>query len=132
MSARKRNWQTNKTREKIRDSIKVGQIVKRLEDHLFSEEGKIDDAGNPIPFVKMTQTQIKAAEVLLQRTLPTLSSAEIVEETKAPGMQDAIDALKRMVGPELAELLLQGKEKIESVEAREPETLIHAQPEKAQ
>lgn len=127
MAARKRNWQTNKTREKIRDSIKVGQLVKRLEEHVFSDKSKDD-------FKEMTQTQIKAAEVLLQRTLPTLSSAEIVEQEKEPGIQDSLDKLAQFLGPELAKILTEkdGLRNLQALVQKSETVIVHEQPDKPQ
>lgn len=107
--ARKRNWQTNKTREKIRDSIKTGQIVKTFENHVLKSEGEEG-------YVKLTMTQITAGKVLLDRTLPVLSSSEIVENFKDPGITDTLERLKALVGPDLAQRLIQGKARLSETE----------------
>src|SRR3990167_11121464 len=60
MAANKRTYKTDKTREKIRASM----LVNRLQDHV---EGKAE----------MSSTQVKAASVLLAKTLPDLTSADI-------------------------------------------------------
>jgi len=98
-TTRKRNWQTNKTREKIRDSIQTGLIVKRFEKHVLNNEDSEE-------YVKLTTTQIKAGEVLLGRTLPLLSSSEIIEQHKEEGLQDVEAKLISLVGEELAYRLL--------------------------
>ena len=46
-----------------RERIKAGEILNRLERHALGE-------------VEMTQTQIRAAEVLLRKALPDLSAVE--------------------------------------------------------
>jgi hypothetical protein len=129
MAARKRNWQTNKTREKIRDSIKTSLIVKRFEDHVLKSE---EDEG----YVKLSATQIKAGEVLLGRTLPTLSSSEIVEVEKEQGIDQSIDKLKQLLGPELANLLLTNKGDLTTVltalKQEQENPIVHETPEATQ
>lgn len=95
MAARKRNWQTNKTREKIRDSIKTRQIVERFENHVLKSEDDKD-------YVKLTATQIKAGEALLNRTMPVLSSAEITEHTEELTPESAYSALVKLLGEDKA------------------------------
>lgn len=97
-SARKRNWQTNKTREKIRDSIKLGHVIRRFENHVLKNEGEEG-------YVKLSMSQIAAGKSLMDRTLPVLSSAEIVETHPEKGLQEAQDKLIQMLGPELAKAL---------------------------
>ena len=127
MAARKRNWQTNKTREKIRDSIKVGQIVTRFEKHVLAQTEEEREA------TKLSASQLKAGEILLQRTLPTLSSAEIVETTPEPKMDEAFNQLVAMVGEEMANKLISGKAKIEHEHTKTVEPIIvHEQPDQTQ
>ena len=71
MASRKKDFQTQRTRDKIRDSIKTKEVTKKLQDHALSEHE------NGKPKVKMTTSQIKAAEILLSRTMPTLTMADI-------------------------------------------------------
>lgn len=59
MAARSRLEQTQATREKIRTT----QLVKRLQDHVDGE-------------VELSATQIKAAEILIKKTLPDLKAVE--------------------------------------------------------
>ena len=64
MAARKRPspgraW----TPDVVRERIQTALLVNRLSDHAF---GKVD----------MTQTQMRAAEILLNKTLPNLSAVE--------------------------------------------------------
>ena len=124
MAARKRNWLTDKSKEKIRASIKTGLLVKRLENHALGDKAEEG-------FKDMTQTQLKAAEILLQRTMPTLSSSEIVETTPEPKMDEAYAQLKALVGEDMANKLMAGKAKIEHTQPDEP-TIIHEQPEQTQ
>ncbi len=58
---RGRRFQTEASREKI----KTSQIINRLSEHV---EGKVD----------MKPTQVKAAQILLDRVLPTLSMADVM------------------------------------------------------
>ncbi len=96
MAARKRNWQTNKTREKIRDTINTGLLVKRLEKHALSDDPEL---------AKMTATQIKAAQVLLDRTMPVLSSAEITEITEDSDPQALLAQLAKVLPKEMIDIL---------------------------
>lgn len=130
MAARKRNWQTNKTREKIRDSIKVGQVIKRFENH------SLRDKGDP-EYVELSQTQIAAGKALMDRTLPVLSSAEIVENEQPPSIDQALEQLKQLVGPEIAKAL-STKEGMKAIadlmnkNVNVEEVLVHEQPEQTQ
>ena len=54
-----KQWTPNRVRERIR----VGVIVNRLQKHALGE-------------VEMTPTQIRAAEVLLKKAIPDLSAVE--------------------------------------------------------
>jgi|SRR3990167_132886 len=118
---RKRNWQTNKTREKIRDSINTGLIVKRFEDHVLKDEGAVG-------YISLSNTQIKAGEVLLSRTMPTLSSAEIVEQHAEPGIAEAIEKLNKLVGPTVARALLSKQLQDQSI----TKPVTHAEPAQEQ
>lgn len=60
MAARKRAYQTEKTK----DTIRAGMLMKRLEDHA---------AG----LVEMTSTQVRAAEIVLKKLRPDLSSVDM-------------------------------------------------------
>lgn len=59
MAVRKQLSHDTRTREKIRTS----QLINRLEDHAFGS-------------VELTQSQVRAIEVLLKKTLPDLQSVE--------------------------------------------------------
>lgn len=81
--ARHRNWQTTKTREKIRCTM----LVNRLQDHA---EGKIE----------MTATQVKAAAVLLAKTIPDLTSADIHDSRQELNISETLDLLVKTLGRE--------------------------------
>lgn len=63
MPARNRKGLSENTRLRIQTTM----IVKRLESHLLGE-------------VEMSSTQIRAAEILLNKTLPNLQSIEAKQE----------------------------------------------------
>lgn len=50
--------------QRTRDRIKTSMLVNRLSDHVLND-------------AKMSQTQIRAAEILLNKTLANLSATEI-------------------------------------------------------
>jgi hypothetical protein len=51
------------TPQKVRDRIKVGVLIQRLTDHML---GKLE----------LSQTQLKAAEILLKKSLPDLQAID--------------------------------------------------------
>lgn len=57
--------------EDVRAKIKTSQLINRLEKHAF---GKL----------KLDNTQIKAIEVLVRKTLPDLSSITLAGDPDAP------------------------------------------------
>ena len=63
MAIRKKLTHDMKTRERIQTS----QIINRLTDHIHNK-------------IELSSTQIRAAEILLKKTLPDLSSIEMVAE----------------------------------------------------
>lgn len=50
--------------EDVREKIQASQIINRLEGHLNGE-------------VELSPTQVRAAEILLKKTLPDLSNTEV-------------------------------------------------------
>lgn len=52
------------TPQKVRDRIRVSMLVKRLTDHVLGKQ-------------EMSPTQLKAAEVLLKKSLPDLAAIEL-------------------------------------------------------
>lgn len=63
MAARKRTW----TPDLVRERIQTSMLINRLHDHAFAK-------------VEMTATQLRAAEVLLKKAIPDLSSVEYTGE----------------------------------------------------
>lgn len=57
--------------DQTRSKIKTVHLIKRLQDHIFSER---DPQSGQI--VKLDPSQIKAIEILLRKTLPDLSAIE--------------------------------------------------------
>jgi len=57
--------------QKTRDKIKTSQLINRLIDHAL---GKID----------LEQSQIKAIEILLKKTLPDLKQIEVTGDENHP------------------------------------------------
>lgn len=55
----------------VRDKIQASQLVNRLEDHALGD-------------VELSQTQIKAIEILLKKTLPDLSAVEHTGDEENP------------------------------------------------
>jgi len=95
MAANKRNYKTEKTKQKIRDTINTKLCIDKLQAHLNDE-------------IEMKGTQIKAAEVLLARTLPTLTMADVVNHDAPDNYEDMLQGLAEMAGdnaPEVFKLL---------------------------
>lgn len=63
MAARKQLFHPDEIRQKIQAS----QLCNRLHKHAFGE-------------IELSQTQIKAIEILLRKSMPDLSSAEVKSE----------------------------------------------------
>ena len=62
--------------EKTRGKIKTTQIINRLQAFVNGEEDK--KTGGP---VRMSPPQVKAAEILLNKTLPSLSMSDVLTKT---------------------------------------------------
>ena len=86
----RKSWQERA--EMWREKIKVANIITRLEKHAEGE-------------VEMTPTQVKAAQVLLDRVMPTLSASEITRKTEAVSPEALIQMLRERYGDEFAETL---------------------------
>lgn len=86
MAATKRNAMLiAEAREKIRTT----QLINRLQDHAFGE-------------VEMSQTQIKAVEILLRKSVPDLSSVQHGGDPDAPikhdhSLDERLAAAKRIL-----------------------------------
>ena len=79
-----------KTRQdEVRAKIQVGNILNRVQKHL---EGEIE----------LSATQIKAAEILLRKSLPDLSSIEVTGDGGGPVQVDTTltpnEAYLRLLG----------------------------------
>jgi hypothetical protein len=77
MATRKILSHDTQTREKIRTS----QLINRLEKHAFGE-------------VELTQTQVRAIEILIKKTLPDLASVELTGDKDNPV---ALQLIKRTI-----------------------------------
>lgn len=94
---RTRNWVDPKTREKI----KATQLLNRLQAYALGENEK----GSDKPIV-MAPAQVKAAQVLLAKVLPDLSSSEVVNNTQDNLTKEELYlSLVKLVGDELARKL---------------------------
>lgn len=65
-------------REKWREKIQASQLLNRLRDHAMDGEK-----------VKMTATQVKAAEILLRKVIPDLKAIEHSGEVNLHKLTDA-------------------------------------------
>ena len=63
--------------ERIREKIKTPQILERLQKHVLGEK----DANG---VVKMSSTQMAAAKILLDKTMPNLQSTELTGKNGGP------------------------------------------------
>ena len=84
MAERKRKYQTEKTKQKIRDTIKTQNIIDTLQEHVDGE-------------TTLKGTQIKAAEILLNRTMPVLSHNKNEEVQEQRGPQEIKDQLQTLL-----------------------------------
>ncbi len=71
-----------RTQDKIRSGIKVGEIVKALQDHCLGKR-------------KMTNTQVRAGEILARKILP-----DMVAQTHTAGVSEV--PLLQIVPPDVA------------------------------
>lgn len=61
--------------EETRARIKTSQLLNRLNDHVFSKNDKP---------VEISQTQMKAIEILLRKSLPDLSAVTVSGDPENP------------------------------------------------
>lgn len=73
----------NQSREVARSKIKVIKIVERLQGHVNGEND-------------MTPTQIKAAEILLKKMLPDLTSADVKTEITTKTVDITADLISKI------------------------------------
>jgi len=75
--------------ENTRAKIQTGLLINRLTDHALGE-------------IELQSTQIKAIEILLNKTLPSLSSTTIDGNLNLTAHEDALDDLEREGAPDQA------------------------------
>ena len=102
MAARKRNWIDPKTREKI----KTTKIIQRLQMFALGEVDPctttLDENGERKK-VHMSPAQVKAAQILIDKNLPSLTAADISVTQEMPESKAEVFAqLKAALGEELA------------------------------
>lgn len=106
LGARK-SWreQSDLTRAKI----KTTQLINRLQDHALNN-------------VPMTATQIKAANICLDRTMPVMSESLYIAQPASPvSYEDLISQLSGLIGKDqTAKLLAKLGKKEERQEQQEP------------
>lgn len=83
--ADRRSWQEKA--ETWREKIRVSAIINRLQAFAEGEPG-----------VEMSPAQVKAAQTLLDRAMPTLSASEITRKDQPVDPQALLDRLKAAVG----------------------------------
>ena len=87
--------------DKVRDKIKTAHLVDRLTRYATGDKGPQGET------IKLESGQIKAIEILLSKTLPALTSADITQHQEEPRTYDDIKAqLIQEHGEPLALLLL--------------------------
>lgn len=97
---RKRNWVDPKTREKI----KTTQLINRLQKFALGEK----EYGSDKP-IQMSAAQVKAAQALINKTLPDLSSSEITNyQENTLTKEEMYENLVKVVGREMAQKLAPG------------------------
>lgn len=98
MAARHRKYQTESTRAKIRAT----QLVNRLNQFIFGEK---DTNGN-VP--DLSATQVKAIQILLDKSLPSLSSVDqTIEQVQERTEEQMMEELREMIAknPSLKDML---------------------------
>jgi hypothetical protein len=86
---------TRRQAENVRAAIKVGNIINRLQKAAMGE-------------VEMTPTQLNAAKLLLDKTLPSLCATEISQPEPQRTREELVETLQSMVraNPELLDVLV--------------------------
>lgn len=79
------SWQERA--ESWREKIRISEIINRLQDFTT---GKCE----------MSPAQVKAAQVLLDRVMPTLSASEVTKRTETVDPQELLAKLKDSIGEE--------------------------------
>ncbi len=91
--------------QRTREKIRTTQLVKRLEFHVLGEN---DDADQP---VKMDSSQVAAARILIDKSLPSLQAVELTGEGGGPVQYANLteDELDARIAEALKEAEEQGK-----------------------
>lgn len=92
MAARKRKWQPEKTREKIRATA----LANRLQQFVLNEK---DNFGKE---VVMTTAQVQAAKTLLDRVVGVIRENDNLNITEEKTPAEMFSAIKEKVGEEIA------------------------------
>jgi hypothetical protein len=66
--------------DEIRDKIQTTQLIKKLENHALNDDG-----------AKISASRMKAIEILLRKSLPDLSSVEIVGTGEGGEIKHAVE-----------------------------------------
>lgn len=65
--------------DRTRDKIRTSQLLNRLHDHVFGK-----GSGKSLKAVDVNQTQMKAIEILLRKSLPDLSAVTLSGDKDNP------------------------------------------------
>lgn len=88
--AARKSWQERA--EMWRDKIAVSNLITALEKHAKGE-------------IEMKPTQVKAAQVLLDRVMPTLSASEITKRNETVTPEELIARMRERYGDQVADML---------------------------
>lgn len=70
--------------ERTRLKIKTSQLINRLNNHALGE-------------IEMTASQIRAAEILLNKTLPNLAAMQVTADIQVSSHEQMLDQLETQV-----------------------------------
>jgi hypothetical protein len=82
MAARTRRGAASGWDQAVRTRIKTSMLLNRLHDHVFKEG------------VELSQTQIKAVEILLKKSVPDLAAMQLSGDANNP---IAVDVIERVI-----------------------------------
>ncbi len=102
MAARK--TQKSCLQKKHKDAIRAGMMMTRLENFANANEGDPD-----FEKTQMTQAQVTAAQIILKKLVPDLSSVEqtIVDEKELMSEEQILQQMEKLVqsNPDMAHML---------------------------
>jgi len=99
-----REW-ADRTRAKIQVTALVNQLTKFVQG--LAELVTCPECGHEFDnAVKMTQPQVKAAQVLLDKSLPTLTSADMNVREEPRDASEIYNALVAVIGKDKAHLIM--------------------------